>query len=206
MRCDASWRGGESCFSPCSPARGGGGDACVCVPLPLLICCLFCFLSVRFGKVQISALTAQCSKRKGEKQKGWRRGGDGGEEEAQPPAAGPGQAGGEWGWVPQAGFALRTRGVWWPLSPGVPRVASAASARMCRSSTMLLFWLSLVGEEGWKNKVCSSSCKMWAEALGENQRGSQLFICSPEMLRFASHAPGCWRSHSTLGMWEKSRI
>ena len=56
--------------------------------LPLLICCLFCFLSVpspkRFGKVQISVLTAQCSKRKEEKQKGWRRGEDGGGEEAQP--------------------------------------------------------------------------------------------------------------------------
>lgn len=57
-------------------------------PFPLLICCLFCFLSVlspkRFGKVQISVHTAQCSKRKGEKQKDWRRGEDGGGEEAEP--------------------------------------------------------------------------------------------------------------------------
>lgn len=61
----------------------------MCVPpfssadlLPLLF--PFCLSPKRFGKVQISVLTAQCSKRKGEKQKDWRRGEDGGGEEAEP--------------------------------------------------------------------------------------------------------------------------
>lgn len=80
-------------------------------------------------------LTAQCSKRKGEKQKGWRRGGDGGGEEAQPLSpAGPGQAGGARGGdrlTPQAGFALRTMEGFGGLSLlGVPSVTSATSAQM----------------------------------------------------------------------------
>lgn len=147
----------------------------MCPPLPLLICCLFCFLSVpspkRFGKVQISVLTAQCSKRKGEKQKGWRRGEDGGGEETQPLALARLEEHGDG--RPGAGFALRTKGGFGGLFLlGVLGVTLATSARMHHSSTVPLCWPSLVGGEGWKNKVYSSSCKMWAEALGEKPRGS----------------------------------
>lgn len=143
---------------------------CVCVSLlPLLICCLFCFLSLpspkRFGKVQISVLTAQCSKRKGQKQKGWRRGGDGGREEAQQLAARPGWDRRVWGWVLGKDF-----GVWFVLR--VPGITLLTCTQIHCSSTMSLGWPSLVGEGGWKNKVYSfSSCKMWAEALGESLRG-----------------------------------
>lgn len=121
MRCDASWRGGESCFSPvCCSLQLEEEE--MCPPLPLLICCLFCFLSVpspkRFGKVQISVLTAQCSKRKGEKQKGWRRGEDGGGEETQPLALARLEEHGDG--RPGQGLPWGPGGVWWPLSPGSP--------------------------------------------------------------------------------------
>lgn len=81
-----------------------------CVPpLPLLICCLFCFLSVlspkRFGKVQISALTAQCSKRKGKNKRVAGAGGrDGGREEAQGPS-------GAQGWAPRGRPCPEDRGL-----------------------------------------------------------------------------------------------
>lgn len=199
MRCDASWRGGESCFSPvcCSLQLEEEEEVCVCVcvSLPLLICCLFCFLSVlspkRFGKVQISVLTAQCSKRKGEKQKGWRHGGGGrGWWRGGSPAARPGSllALARPGWRrplaltrleergdrrPGQGLPLRTQGRFGGLFLlGVPRVSSATSAQMGRSSTLLLCWPSALGGEGWNNMAYSSSCKIWAEALGENPRGS----------------------------------
>lgn len=109
MRCDASWRGGESCFSPVSCSLQLREEEEICPPLPLLICCLFCFLSVlspkRFGKVQISALTAQCSKRKGKNKRVAGAGGrDGGREEAQGPS-------GAQGWAPRGRPCPEDRGL-----------------------------------------------------------------------------------------------
>lgn len=174
MRCDASWRGGESCFSPvcCSLSSYGRRRRCVCPPpsLPPLICCLFCFLSVlspkRFGKVQISALTAQCSKRKGKNKRVAGAGGrDGGGEEAQALALARPEHG---DWCPGAGLALRTLHLraWWSLSPGSPLPTSAP----CHSAGCC--W-----REDWKSKVSSSSSTVWAG----NPRGSQLFVRGPEM-------------------------
>lgn len=141
MRCDASWRGGESCFSPvcCSLSSYGRRRRCVCPPpsLPPLICCLFCFLSVlspkRFGKVQISALTAQCSKRKGKNKRVAGAGGrDGGGEEAQALALARPEHG---DWCPGAGLALRTQGL----------VASFSWESFAHLCSVPLCWLLLEG-------------------------------------------------------------
>lgn len=173
MRCDASWRGGESCFSPvCCSLQLEEEE--MCPPLPLLICCLFCFLLCRPQSV-LARFRFLCSQLSAQREKGKNKrvGGVGRMVAGRKPSRLP--------WPGWRSMGTGARGRVCPEDQGgfgglfllgVLGITLATSARMHHSSAVPLCWPCLVGGEGWKNKVYSSSCKMWAEALGEKPRGS----------------------------------